>query len=873
LSDALQIRGSLQIFFTNNHLLGQIYYNSSTSIINILQSKNQHLPNALDNIQGKIQISGTTTRPLIKIETEISTDISKNKFLYFPLMFWNKLSNANWTNNAHYKLKIASEINKKKNKIYLQNFQLYTENISIHSTKLALDSKTYIVTGIIKIYNVIINKSQTCLLDNKHNAITIKCTASNKNKQQLSIQGSINNKSKSLTDYKHFTANICVSDLWNYKISKAEITINVPTINNSSLNTLKLNLYYNDKNSYIATVVLDNNSSCYFNLKLATNISMLDDKTIQVNIYQVKGQINNNPIRNTTNIKIYTGHNTYIECNNLLVGRGSINIKTTLNKTHFLGGLKFKNIPITTLNNTPPINFLGSSVNCNITLAGSAIQPFIFSNINISNIKSTQGKVTIYINSNLNTDNCRLNTQINLNNKYTASLISNLPHKFDLIPPEYIIVHKEPFKTLLFTKQPIELFSLIPIKTKQVIYGLINGHILIDNRFTTPRIHGIIKLADGKYKCKNYEIKLKNIRTTIRTKNTKIFFSKIKAKDILNNSISGHGKLLLNNYNKNYQFTIKTNQFLLQGIPYSQGLFKGALSLIGYNKKLKAIGKLDITPLEIIIPEHFQQKNNIPKLNNSSIIKTKHHPQTFITNIPHQLNLNIILRMMDHIYIKGWGINTLLHGKIKVTGCINNPIINGTLKSIRGYYQEFGKTLNIKQGFIKLYGPLQTAAHLNIIAETIDKNTKIRLILSGPTYNPHIKIESTPRITREQIVSKLLFHNKTLQNNPKLQILQLINIITPRPTTKKNRINIKNTNKISILNSAVKINPNNYIKNVIHFTKSINDKTLFSVKKNQRSCGVKSKFSIHIRPKILITSNNTMQNKTNNFKIYWQLDY
>ena len=119
--------------------------------------------------------------------------------------------------------------------------------------------------------------------------------------------------------------------------------------------------------------------------------------------------------------------------------------------------------------------------------------------------------------------------------------------------------------------------------------------------------------------------------------------------------------------------------------------------------------------------------------------------------------MDVNLNAKQQVYLRGWGVNTLLSGNLKITNDITDPHIFGTLKSVRGRDQEFGKFLTVRKGVLTFDGQISPSPYLNIVGVTVVGDTKIRLVLAGSIFTPDISIESTPALSQQDALSLLLF--------------------------------------------------------------------------------------------------------------------
>ena len=346
-----------------------------------------------------------------------------------------------------------------------------------------------------------------------------------------------------------------------------------------------------------------------------------------------------------------------------------------------------------------------------------------------------------------------------------------LPIKFSLKPWEFVIHEKENFNANLLIYENFDLISFIPMPVGHEVSGNLQGNFKASGSISHPQIFGKMNLSNGEYTYKQYGAEFKNISGDILAKNSNFILNNFVVEDSFGNKITSNGKINLEDANK-FSVSIATKKFHPMSTRYLQGEVVGNIDITGNNEEAKAKGVLDLGPLEIKIPEHFRQ--NIPTLNISEVIEENDVVITEEESNPYKLDLDIKLSADKQVYVRGWGVDTQLKGKLHITGQADNPIITGTLRSERGRYQEFGKVLNVKEGVLNFDGPVPPSPYLNIVGVTNVGDTEIRLVLSDSILNPYISIESTPAYSQETALSKLLFGNDP-ENISTFQALQLAN--------------------------------------------------------------------------------------------------
>lgn len=399
--------------------------------------------------------------------------------------------------------------------------------------------------------------------------------------------------------------------------------------------------------------------------------------------------------------------------------------------------------------------------------------------------------------------------------------------------------------------------------------GSLNGNLKAAGTILYPQLSGKMNLSNGEYKYKRYGVKFKNIKGDIIADGSSFLLKNIVIEDNFNDKINGSGKFDLKDENK-FSLHINTKKFHPMNTRYLQGEVVGNINVSGDSKKALAKGMLDLGPLEIKIPEHFRQ--NIPSLNISEVIEENDVVVTESENSPYNLDLDIKLNADKQVYVRGWGVDTQLKGKLHITGQATDPIITGSLKSERGRYQEFGKVLNVKEGVLNFDGPISPSPYLNIVGVTNVGDTEIRLVLSGSILNPDISIESSPAHSQETALSKLLF-GENPENISTFQALQLADGMRrlsghgggfdPLGLGRK----ILGVDDISFKQDSE--DPN---KSSVGVGKHLSDKIYFEVESGRSENSTKTKIEVQLTPKISVENVFEPEGNTS-LGVNWRFDY
>lgn len=374
--------------------------------------------------------------------------------------------------------------------------------------------------------------------------------------------------------------------------------------------------------------------------------------------------------------------------------------------------------------------------------------------------------------------------------------------------------------------------------------------------------NGNAKFTGDRYEIKQFGFQINNIAAKATIKDS-IMLSELSAKDAFGNIISSKGKVVLSDKFP-YNFDLNTNKFNPINTPYIFGQVRGKLLFTGDVNSAKAEGSVVFGPAEIKIPDQFS--DDIQELNIYDPEKSKNIRTSYPTH------LNVDFSTADKLFIRGYGVDSRLEGKLKVSGDISAPSFHGTLNSVRGRYQEFGKLLTIKKGELLFDGPISPSPFLNIIGVYVNSGNEIRVILSGSIFSPQISIESTPTMSQERALSFLLFGEHPEDISP-FQALQLADGarrlsgqgrgIDPlglgRKVLRVDDISLKTDND----------NPEN---SAIGIGKYLTEKVYVEIERGRQADSTKLRVDVQLTPKISL-ENTTKQEGATSFGVNWRFDY
>jgi len=201
----------------------------------------------------------------------------------------------------------------------------------------------------------------------------------------------------------------------------------------------------------------------------------------------------------------------------------------------------------------------------------------------------------------------------------------------------------------------------------------------------------------------------------------------------------------------------------------------GRLAVDGDIKSALAKGSIEVTKADIALPN--KTPRSFPEL--QVLYKNGPIPKTAVqsTQLPYPLNLELQVGAPNHIFIAGKGLTSEWKGDFDIGGTFTAPATTGKLELLTGEFVVVGKQFKLLDGSLSMRGKPYEMPHIDIAANTQEKNISITARLQGPLNKPQITFQSNPPLPLSRIISYLIF-GKDLSDVSGLQALQLAGTIT-----------------------------------------------------------------------------------------------
>jgi translocation and assembly module TamB len=277
-----------------------------------------------------------------------------------------------------------------------------------------------------------------------------------------------------------------------------------------------------------------------------------------------------------------------------------------------------------------------------------------------------------------------------------------------------------------------------------------------------PQLTGLVRANNLTYENSSYGTRLTNIALSGRFANDRLQVESLTAK-ARNGTISASGFVSLS---------------AAEGYPIQLGIdMKDAQLASGQDLAARASGSLQIVngpnqPATISgtidLPEtHYrivrEGSANVPTLtgvrrkpvNGPTRITGAPEP---ISSVPANWKLDIRVRADNQIYVTGMGLDSEWEADMHVGGTTGAPLINGTIKVVRGTLSFAGHSFDLdSDSIITFSGGDMTDPTLKITATSTISDVDMTINVTGTATNPTIAFTSTPSLPQDELMARVLF--------------------------------------------------------------------------------------------------------------------
>ncbi len=411
-----------------------------------------------------------------------------------------------------------------------------------------------------------------------------------------------------------------------------------------------------------------------------------------------------------------------------------------------------------------PDNMAGLSLSGALTMSGPMDLP------------ATRADITVFLPKVIGKENAKIvasaiheNSTLSITAKGTGTGIEKMnanaqfPMQLALYPFAFNMNKNADFKGDIEADISLLPIAHIFLPPTQELSGSLELSCSLNGTMDTPLLNGDFSFKDVYFQDEENGIILESLQANGTFTQNMLTLSSLRGTDGESGTITGQGTYAFGSAS-NSDMTASIQDFHLPRSQTANGMLDADLKITGKDNEFNIGGSVDIHEMSIVIPETFQ--SNIPALNIVDRNKVEQAQK------PYAIALSIDVNAENQIFVRGWGLDAEFGGDIQIGGNVSSPQVNGTLQSIRGRYEEFGKRFALERANLRFQGELPPSPYLDIEATTEAEDVTASILLTGPVKSPVIGFSSSPSLPQDEVLSRILFGRDMSQISP-FQAVQL----------------------------------------------------------------------------------------------------
>lgn len=301
--------------------------------------------------------------------------------------------------------------------------------------------------------------------------------------------------------------------------------------------------------------------------------------------------------------------------------------------------------------------------------------------------------------------------------------------------------------------------------------GSFNAEAVLGGGIDAPTAKGTAQWRGGRMAEKSSGIALRDIEARLNFSDDHIELQSFTARDARKGRMQAQGRVTLDPASWPADISVKMtglDPFAAEGgaKPLADGLIDADLRLKGARNDYLLQGKIGTDRLDITLPDRFG--SSLPRLN---IVEKK---QGGGSNLPgaDALNLDIALAAPKAVFVRGWGLDAEFGGTLHIAGTAAKPLVDGTLESLRGRYEEFGRRFELTRAQLQFLGEVPPSPYFDIVATIDVDGVEANVVIGGNADLPKVTFTSIPSLPPEDVLARILFGRERADISP-TQALQL----------------------------------------------------------------------------------------------------
>lgn len=400
-----------------------------------------------------------------------------------------------------------------------------------------------------------------------------------------------------------------------------------------------------------------------------------------------------------------------------------------------------------------------------------------------------------------------------------------------------------------------------------IVTGQFTADSSISGTIKNPLLNGSAKLQDAAFVDTYNDIQLNDITGTILFKDRQIEITSLSAKDgDRKGAVDIRGKFDLQNISSpDIQASLKmTGMHLLKNKNYDAWLNADMRFDTNPNGYLIS-GTLSPEEVSIRIPD--QLAATIPELNIVEAEGQKKPTDSLFA----KTKLDIKFKADNKIFVSGRGLDAELQGNLDIKGNLKTPLVDGSLQTLRGRYEEFGRRFDLDKAVLRFQGAVPPSPYLDIETSTKVEGITAKVLITDTVEDPQIKLAAVPSLPEDEILSLILF-GRDIQKISPFQAIQLAN--TLRKFSGKGGGGFDPLQQVKSATGLddIRIDGAGTDGASVGAGKYISDKVYLEVEQGTADASSAASVEVEVTPNITVES-KAAQNGESNVGVFWEWDY
>ena len=301
----------------------------------------------------------------------------------------------------------------------------------------------------------------------------------------------------------------------------------------------------------------------------------------------------------------------------------------------------------------------------------------------------------------------------------------------------------------------VGLLPLI-VETIDNASGILTLDFTVGGHVAAPVLDGEARLSQGSLDFYQANLRLRDLRSTIRLKDTSLTFdAEGKAGD---GSLVIKGRLGWRDRLLNGELALTGDRLLVANVPEARVFASPNLRFKLDDRRINVTGDVAIPEARITPAD---TANAVLVSADEKILRPE---ATQEANTPFEVASDIRLSLGSNVRISAYGLSGPVTGTVRTRTAPNeSTVASGELEVDEGVYKAYGKELEVERGKLLFTGGPITDPGVDLRATRELPGYKVGVIVRGPLRRPQLTLFSEPSLPQHQIASMLIVGRTSIQ--------------------------------------------------------------------------------------------------------------